>query len=62
MKSVIERLNEYRLEKKISQERLAEMLGVTHATVSRWFNGHNQPNMIQVYHIEKLLAGKGRKA
>ena len=37
---------------------LAEMLGVTFATVNRWFNGHNVPNQIQTYHIKKLLKGK----
>ena len=61
MKTLIERLDEYRLEHKISQEQLAEKLGVTHATVNRWFNGHTKPNKIQTYHIEKLLAGKGPK-
>lgn len=61
MRTIIERLEEYRLENRISQERLAEILGVTHATVSRWFNRHTKPNKIQSYHIEKLLAGRGPK-
>ena len=61
MKTLIRRLEEYRLENRISQARLAEMLGVTHATVNRWLNGHVMPSKIQVYHIEKLLASKGRK-
>jgi hypothetical protein len=35
---------------------------VTHATVSRWLNGHSNPNKIQTFHIEKLLAaGRNKK-
>jgi len=55
---IIRLLEEYRLKNKISQVMLAEMLGVTFATVNRWFNGHNVPNQIQTYHIKKLLKGK----
>ena len=61
MSKLVDRLNEYRLKNRISQEQLPKMLGVTHATVNRWFNGHTKPNMIQTYHIEQLLAGKGPK-
>ena len=52
---LIKRLEEYRLKKRITQERLAEMLGVSFATVNRWFNGKTKPNKIQEYHIKKLL-------
>jgi len=55
------RLEQFRLENKISQKKLAEMLGVTFATVNRWFNGWTVPNKIQTYHIEKLLKNKGKK-
>jgi len=55
---LIKKLEIYRLENKISQEKLAEMLGVAFSTVNRWFNGHTEPNKIQKYHIEKLLKGK----
>ena len=61
MKDLIGRLEEYRLENRISQVKLAEMLQVTHATVSRWLNGHAEPNKIQTYHIKKLLSMKGKK-
>ena len=57
---LIEQLNEYRLERKITQEELAEILGVAFVTVNRWFNGHTMPSTIQKYHIEKLLKSKGR--
>ncbi len=62
MKSeLIERLEEFRLENRISQERLAEMLGVAFITVSRWLNGHFKPSKIQAYHIEKFLASKRKR-
>ena len=57
-RELIERLDEYRLDKRITQADLAEMLGVAFVTVNRWFNGHFKPNKIQSYHIEKLLSGK----
>jgi len=52
---LIERLEIYRLENKISQEQLAEKLEVAYSTVNRWLNGRTKPNKIQSYHIEKLL-------
>jgi len=52
---LIKRLEEYRLKKRITQERLAEMLGVSFCTVNRWLNGKNRPHKIQEYHIKKLL-------
>lgn len=51
---LIEKLERYRLENRISEERLAKMLGVHYSTVHRWFNGAH-PNKIQRYHITKLL-------
>ena len=58
---LIERLETYRLENRITQQALAEKLGVAFATVNRWLNRHIKPNKIQRYHIEKLLAGKKSK-
>ncbi|MBA7553092.1 hypothetical protein ES705_45677 [subsurface metagenome] len=55
MKDLIEELEIYRLENKISQKKLAEKLGVSFATVNRWFNKRNTPSKIQTYHINKLL-------
>ena len=52
---LIKKLETYRLENKISQEILANMLGVCFATVNRWFNGRCKPNKMQTYHIKKLL-------
>ena len=56
--TIIDQLEEYRLENKISQEQLAEMLDVAFSTVNRWFNRKTVPNKIQTYHIEKLLKKK----
>ena len=63
IEKMIERLNAYRLENRISQEKLAEMLKVSFVTVNRWFNGRQRPNYMQAYHIKKLLQGseKGSK-
>ena len=57
----IEKLEEYRLENRITQKELASMLNVAFVTVSRWLNGHTRPNKIQAYHIKKLLTTKGKK-
>lgn len=58
---LINKLEEYRLKKRITQERLAEMLGVSFATVNRWFNGKTKPLKIQEYHIKKLLNKRGKR-
>ncbi|MFA6602157.1 MAG: helix-turn-helix transcriptional regulator [Candidatus Paceibacterota bacterium] len=59
---IVKRLEIYRLENKIPQEALAEKLGVAFSTVNRWLNGKSKPNLIQSYHIEKLIAKPaGRK-
>jgi transcriptional regulator with XRE-family HTH domain len=59
MKTIVKRLENYRLEKKITQERLAAELDVAFCTVNRWFRGKNSPNKIQEYHIAKLILKKG---
>lgn len=40
-------IRQVRNELLVTQEELAEMLGVTFATVNRWENGHHEPNMKQ---------------
>jgi len=52
---VLKQLEVHRLENKISQEHLAEILGVSFSTVNRWLAGRTKPNKIQRYHITKLL-------
>jgi len=55
---LVRRLDKYRLENKIPQERLAKELGVAFSTVNRWFNNKSKPNKIQSHHIEKILKNK----
>ena len=55
MNELIEKLDNYRLENRISQKQLADKLNVHFTTVNRWFNGKTIPNKIQRYHIKKLL-------
>ena len=55
---LIEKLEIFRLENKITQQELAERLGVSFSTVNRWLNGKSKPNKIQSYHIEKLIKKK----
>jgi transcriptional regulator with XRE-family HTH domain len=57
MQDIVERLETYRLEHRISQKDLSEKLGVAFSTVNRWLNKKSNPNKIQRYHIEKLLKG-----
>jgi len=59
--ALINKLEKYRLENRLSQQKLAVMLDVSFATVNRWLNGKTQPNKIQKYHIEKLLSKINRK-
>ncbi len=59
MSNLIQRLEKYRLENKITQERLADKLGVSFTTVNRWLNGKAEPNKIQCFHIKKLINKKG---
>ena len=59
--NMIKKLEIYRLENKISQEKLAKKLGVAFSTVNRWFNGKTKPNKIQQYHIEKFLKTEYKK-
>ncbi len=53
--NLMKELEEYRLEHKISQEKLAKMLDVHFSTVNRWLKGKQKPNKMQEWHIKKLL-------
>ncbi len=60
MKNILKELEQYRLEKKISQMELADKLDVAFCTVNRWLNGRNYPSKIQEYHIAKILKNAKR--
>lgn len=55
MIKLLEQLEIFRLENKLSQRKIAERLGVAYNTVNRWFTGRCNPNKIQTYHIQKML-------
>lgn len=40
---IVKQLETYRLEKRLSLQRLADDLGVSFSTVSRWFSGKTKP-------------------
>ncbi len=55
---LIKALDSYRLDNKITQQALAEQLGVSFVTVNRWFNNKTKPSKIQQFQIEKFLKEK----
>ena len=55
---LVEKLENYRLENRITQQELAKKLGVAFSTVNRWLNRKIKPNKIQTYHIQKLISRK----
>lgn len=59
---LITALDQYRLEHKLTQQKLAKKLGVSFTTVNRWLNGHVKPSQIQEYHIQKFIQGKPKLA
>ena len=52
---LIEQLRAYRLERRLSQQVLAQQLGVAYSTVNRWLNGHVKPSEMQAYQVRKFL-------
>lgn len=57
----VKQLENYRLENRIPLQKLADDLGVSFSTVSRWFSGKTKPSPIQQYHIDKFLNGNAKK-
>ena len=57
-KDLISQLEEYRLENKISQRKLAKILGVHYTTINRWLTRKFKPNKIQEWQIRKLINGR----
>jgi transcriptional regulator with XRE-family HTH domain len=58
---LLEQLEHYRLENRISQQALAQKIGVVFSTINRWLNGKSKPNKIQTFHIEKFLKAVKKK-
>jgi transcriptional regulator with XRE-family HTH domain len=64
VEEMLQRLETYRLENKITQQQITEKLGVAFSTVNRWLNRHVKPNKIQSYQIQKLIgeeASRGKR-
>jgi len=57
--NLIKLLKKYRLENKLSQQKLAKELKVHFTTISEWESGKRKPNEIWTYQIEKFLKEKG---
>jgi len=56
---IVKQLEIYRLENRVSLQKLADDLSVSFSTISRWFSGKTKPSKIQQYHIEKFLKKRG---
>lgn len=61
-------IRKYRKEKHLTQEEMANCLGVTVPAVSKWENGHTQPDadtlmrLCCIYHIDNILEIFGYKS
>jgi len=55
---LIAELDEYRLKNKISQQKLAEILGVSVVTINHWLTRKAKVNKINEYQIRILLKEK----
>jgi len=55
LKDVGRRIQTIRLESKLSQEELADLVGVDQSTVSHWESGHHSPDVLQVIRLLRAL-------
>ena len=61
--SIGEQIRKYRIEAGLTQEKLAEALGVTVGAVSKWENGNNTPDIVMLGILaEKLHLGLFRES
>ena len=51
-------LKEWMQERQLSQQKLAEMLGVTQPTIARWVNTIQFPDPINIIKIRTVTGGK----
>ena len=54
-KTIGKSIKEKRIEQGLSQQTLANLIGVTHASISYWENGVNIPNVLDVWKIADVL-------
>lgn len=55
MSDFVKRLNQLMTEKNISQNKLAEMTGITQSSISDWANGKYKPRQDKVYLLSEAL-------
>ena len=55
MNSISQNIKTYRKQNNLTQQQLADRLGVTHQTVSNWENGRSMPNLDTLSDISKKL-------
>jgi DNA-binding XRE family transcriptional regulator len=55
-------LKQLRNEKKLTQEQLAEVLGVSGRTVSRWETGNNLPDLSILVQIWNIMGLKSKRS
>lgn len=55
MSDFVKRLNQLMTENKISQNRLAEITGITQSSISDWANGKYKPRQDKVYLLSEAL-------
>ena len=48
-------IRDNRIEQGLSQQKLAELVGITHASISYWENGVNIPNVQDIWKIADVL-------
>jgi len=54
-------IRELRIEIGLTQEQLADELGVVYPTVNRWENGRAQPSPLAIKQIERMLLELGER-
>jgi len=52
---LVKQLQEWRLEKRLSLQKLSKLINVSYVTIGRWERGQYRPGKIQAYHIRKFL-------
>jgi len=54
-KTIGKSIKEKRVEQGLSQQSLAKLIGVTHASISYWENGVNIPNVLDLWKIADVF-------
>ena len=49
------RIKEYRLKAKLSQEKVAELVGVSRQAVTKWESDQSSPNMDNLFHLAEIF-------